>query len=129
MPQVETLTGSDLEFGKNLWESLRENSSFPTNGALWLFQLDSAEWHFVVATPRVDAVGPRKAYAELAEITKSISAKPSQLLRVELISPKHPLYQALRSVFGQTLSVEGARLGNTQIAGMYIDNAYLYGIR
>ena len=82
-----------------------------------------------VAMPRLDAVGPRIAYAELAQITKGIPADSSQLLRVELISPKHPFYQALRSVFGQTASVEGARLGNTQIGGMYIDDAYLYEIR
>ena len=49
-------------------------------------------------------------------------------MRIELISPLLPFYQALRSVFGKTKSVEGARLGNTQIGGIYISNAYLYEI-
>ena len=129
MAYVETLTGTDIEFGKRLWQSLRTNKTFPTSGVLWLFQLESSEWHLLIATPRVDAVGPRNAYAELAEITKRNPADSGQLLRIELISPKHPFYQALRSVFGQTASVEGARLGNTQIGGMYIDDAYLYEIR
>jgi hypothetical protein len=39
------------------------------------------------------------------------------------------MYEALRSVFAQTASVEGARLGNTQVGGMFIDEAYLYEIR
>lgn len=129
MAYVEALTGTDIEFGKKLWQSLRANKAFPTSGILWLFQLDSGEWHLLIATPRVDHVGPRNAYAELAEITKRIPSDSGQLLRVELISPKHPFYQALRSVFGQTASVEGARLGNTQIGGMYIDDAYLYEVR
>jgi hypothetical protein len=77
----------------------------------------------------VDEVGPRKAYEELADITGRIAADPAQLLRIELISPRLPFYQALRSVFGKTASVEGARLGNTQIGGMYINDAYLYEIR
>lgn len=53
----------------------------------------------------------------------------ARVLWVELISPKQPFYQALRSVFGKTASVEGVRLGNTQIGGMYINDAYLYEIR
>ncbi len=129
MAYVEALTEPDIEFGKTLWQSLRANGTFPADGVLWLFQLQSGEWHLLIATPRVDAVGPRNAYAELAEITKRIPADSTQLWRVELISPKHPFYQALRSVFGQTASVEGARLGNTQIGGTYIDDAYLYEIR
>jgi len=45
------------------------------------------------------------------------------------MSPRQPFYQALRSVFGKTASMEEARLGNTQIGGTYIDDAYLYEIR
>jgi hypothetical protein len=129
MAYVETLTGIDIEFGKKLWQSLRSNKTFPFQGIFWLFQMESSIWHLLIATPRVDAVGPRNAYAELAEITKHISTDSNQLFKIELISPKHPFYQALRSVFAQTASVEGTRLGNTQIGGMYIDEAYLYEIR
>ena len=77
----------------------------------------------------MDEVGSRKAYAELDNITQRLSANSEQFSRIELISPNQPLYQALRSVFGKTASVEGARLGNTQIGGKYISNAYLYEIR
>jgi hypothetical protein len=129
MAYIEALTGIDIEFGKALWQALRGNEKFPASGALWLFKSKSDEWHLLIATPRVDEIGPRKAYQELADITRSISADSTQLLRIELISPTQPLYQALRSVFGKTASVEGARLGNTQIGGMYINDAYLYEIR
>jgi hypothetical protein len=129
MAYVEALTGMDIEFGKTLWHELRANKQFPINGILWLFQLEPSVWHLLIATPRVDAVGPRNAYAELAEILKHIPTDSSQLFRIELISPKHPFYQALRSVFGQTISVEGSRLGNAQIGGTYIDDAYLYQVQ
>jgi hypothetical protein len=129
MAYVEALTGPDIEFGRAMWHSLRGNKKFPIKGILWLFQLKSGEWHLLIATPRVDLVGPKNAYAELAETTKNIRGDELKLLKVELISPKHPLYQALRSVFGETASVDGVRLGNTQIGGLYIDEAYLYEIR
>ena len=129
MAYVEALTAPDIEFGRELWRSLRATGRFPINGIFWLFNSDSGEWDLLVATPRIDAVGPKNAYAELATVTRKIPATSTQLLRIELISPNHPLYQALRSVFGQTESVEGARLGNTQISGIYIDDAYLYEVR
>lgn len=129
MAYVEALSGTDIDFGKLLWRALRGNEKFPASGALWLFQSESDEWHLLIVTPRVDEIGPRKAYEELSDITRRIPADSAQLQRIELISPRQPFYQALRSVFGKTASVEGARLGNTQIGGMYINDAYLYEIR
>ena len=129
MAFVEALTETDIDFGRAIWQALRRNKKFPADGELWLFQSESGEWHLLIATPRVDEVGPRKAYEELSDLTRRLPADSEQLLRIELVSPKRPFYQALRSVFGKTSSVEGARLGNTQIGGMYIDDAYLYEIR
>jgi len=129
MAYAEALSGTDIDFGKSLWHVLRGNENFPAEGALWLSQSESDTWHLLVATPRVDEIGPRKAYEELSRITQGLPVNSEQLLRIELISPRQPFYQALRSVFGKTASVEGARLGNTQIGGKYINDAYLYEIR
>ena len=129
MAHVETLSGADIEVGRMLWKSLRKNEKFPVEGILWMLKSESELWHLLIATPRVDEVGPKKSYEELANITRAIPVESPQLLKIELMSPKRPLYQALRSVFGKTASVEGARLGNTQVAGMYIEDAYLYEIR
>ena len=129
MSYVETLKETDIEFGKRLWQSLRKNKNFPTQGVFWLFESQAAEWHLVIATPRVDQVGQRDAYRELADVSRRVPADSAQLLKIELISPSQPLYQALRSLFAQTASVEGARLGNTQIEGNFINDAYLYEVR
>ena len=129
MSDVETLDGVDIEFGRKMWQSLRNNKDFPIQGILWLWEPETGGWHLVIASPKVDTLGPRDAYVELAPIMRGISADSSQRIKIELISPKQPLYQALRSVFAQTASVEGARLGNTMVGGMFIDEAYLYEIR
>jgi len=129
MAYVEALTGIDIDFGKSVSRVLPKNKSFPANGALWLSRSESDAWHLLIETPIVDEIGPKSAYEKLSSITQSLSDYPEQLLRIELISPQHPFYQALRSVFGKTASVEGVRLGNTQIGGRYIHDAYLYEIR
>ena len=128
MSYVQTLTEPDIEFGKQLWQSLRGNKKFPVEGVLWLLEPETDEWHLVIATPRVDAIGPRDAYRELAELTRDVPADSAQLLKIELVSPNQEFYKALRNVFGHTASVEGARLGNTSVAGTYINGAYLYEV-
>lgn len=128
MPYVDALTTGDIDFGKELWRALRASKSFPAQGVLWLLESDNG-WRLLIATPRVDEVGRQKAYEQLANATRGVVPGANQPLRIELISPKEPLYQALRSVFAQTASVEGARLGNTQVGGMYIEDAYLYEVQ
>lgn len=127
MPYVDALTTWDIDFGKQLWETLRRKRVFPVQGVLWLLESENG-WRLLIATPRVDEVGRRKAYEELGNITRGLVPGANQPLKIELISPREPLYQALHSVFGNTASVEGARLGNTQVRGMYIEDAYLYEV-
>lgn len=129
MSYVETLDDLDIEFGRKLWQSLRNNTEFPIQGTFWLLEPEAGEWLLVIASPKVDALGPRDAYRELAALTENIPANSRQLLKIKLISPRDPVYEALRSVFAQTASAEGARLGNTMVGGMLIGEAYLYEIR
>ena len=129
MSNVTALDEAEIEFGKKMWQSLRGRKDFPIQGILWLWEPETGGWHLVIATPKVDLLGPRDAYRELAAITHDTPADSRQRLKIELISPKQPMYQALRSIFAQTASVEGARLGDTQVGGMFIDEAYLYEVR
>ena len=129
MSYVETLDDLDIEFGRKMWQSLRNNKQFPTQGIFWLLEPEAGEGHLVIASPKTDMLGPRDAYRELAALTNDIPANSRQLLKIKLISPKDPMYDALRSVFAQTASVEGARLGNTMVGGTFIDEAYLYEVR
>lgn len=129
MSYVDVLQEADIKFGKELWQSLRASPAFPMQGMFWLLEPRTGEWQLIIASSKVDEIGTRDAYIELADVTRSISANSTQLLKIELISPRQPFYRALRSVFGKTASVEGARLGNTQLEGMFINDAYLYEVR
>jgi hypothetical protein len=120
------LSDADIEFGRKLWHELSANPQFPVMGVLWLLE---SEWHLVIASEMVDKLGARDAYRKLAEVALLAPAESSKLSRIDLIGTKHPLYQGLKSVFGQAASVEGARLGGSQVGGVYIEDAYLYGVR
>jgi hypothetical protein len=124
-----TLSVADVEFGRRLWHQLHANRKFPISGMLWLLEPDGADWHLVIASPIVDKLGPRDAYRRLVEVGGLDPAVSGQLLRVDLIGTKHPLYRGLSSVFARTASVEGARLGGSQVGGVYVEDAYLYGVR
>jgi hypothetical protein len=129
MPYVDALSTLEIDYGKRVWETLRENQAFPVKGVLWLFEPESG-WRLLIVTPRVDEVGRRKAYEELGELTHKIKLSPTdQNWRVEVMSPRSAFYQALRSVFGKRDSVEGTRLGSTQFEGMYVEDGYLYQVK
>lgn len=120
------LAETDIEFGMRLWNELKRNQEFPVDGMWWLLESD---WHLVIVSQVVDELGPRDAYRKMAAVVKPAVAQATELLRVKLVDTKNPLYLALHSVFAEAASVEGARLGGSQVAGIYVEDAYLYGVR
>jgi hypothetical protein len=129
MPSVATLTSSDLEFGKQVTEQLKA-ASFPVRGTFWLYDEAADDWSLMIATELVDKVGRKETYLQLGDTIRSVRQVAAfQSLRISVISPNDPLYKALRSVFGTTLSVEGVRLGHTVVNGVLVPDAYLYEIR
>jgi hypothetical protein len=94
-------------------------------GALWVFDPDSEKWNLVIASPRVEQIGVRDAYRELAAIIAHVPARDSQWLQLRLVGPSDPTYNALRSVFGETFSTEGARLNHSMVNGVFVEDAYL----
>jgi hypothetical protein len=120
------LSDEDIEFGRRLWHELSASPQFPVKGVLWLLE---GEWHLVIASEVVDKIGARDAYRKLAEVVTLEPAESFKLSRINLIGTRHPLYQGLKSVFAKTASVEGARLGGSQVGGVYVEDAYLYGVR
>lgn len=123
------LTDEDLAFGKKLWNELgTKDSLFPVKGMFWLLE---GEWHLVIASDVVEKHGPRDAYRELDKVVHVAPAESSQLSKIDLVSPKNPLYEAFRSLWAQTPQdrIEGRRLASSQVAGMYVEDVYFYGVR
>ncbi|MGC2744664.1 MAG: hypothetical protein WA672_15925 [Candidatus Angelobacter sp.] len=128
MPQVATLTESDLSFGKKITEQLKA-AKFPFKGVLWLYDEEGDDWRLVVGSDLVDVKGPRETYLQLGKTISSVGGSDFQRLRITVVSPKSTLFTALRSVFANTADVEGARLQSTTVNGVPVSDAYLYEIR
>ena len=83
----------------------------------------------MIASEIVDKIGARDAYRKLADVVPYATEESYLFAKIDLIGTKHPLYQGLSSVFKQTASVEGTRLGGSQVGGVYVEDAYLFGVR
>ena len=96
-----------------------------------MFWLLEGEWHLVIASEVVDKHGARDAYRELDKAVHVAPAESSQLSKIDLVSPKGPLYEAFRTLWANTPQdrVEGRRLASSQVAGMYVEDVYFYGVR
>jgi hypothetical protein len=123
------LTDEDVAFGKKLWHELgTKDSPFPVRGMFWLLE---GEWHLVIASEIVDKLGARDAYRELDKVVQVAPSESAQLSKIDLVSPRSPLYEAFRMLWVHTPQerVEGRRLASSQVAGMYIEDVYFYGVR
>ncbi len=41
MPYVDSLTTWDVDFGRELWQALRQNKLFPAEGVFWLLDAEN----------------------------------------------------------------------------------------
>jgi hypothetical protein len=123
------LSDEDVVFGRKLWHELgKPGSAFPVRGMFWLLE---GEWHLVIASEVVERLGLRDAYRELDKALQVAPSETSQLSKIDLVSPKSPMYTAFRTLWANTPTerIEGRRLTSSQVAGMYIDDVYFYGVR
>src|ERR1700689_2008201 len=94
------LTDEDVAFGKKLWRELgAKDSAFPAKGMFWLLE---GEWHLVIASEIVEKLGPRDAYREVDKAVQIPPAESSQLSKIDLTSPRSPLYEAFRTLWANT---------------------------
>jgi len=128
MPHVTTLFESDLKFGKRITEQLKA-TKFPFKGALWLYDEDADDWRLVIGSDLVDTEGHREAYLRLRQAISSVGGTSFQRMRITVVSPNSPVFAALRSAFANEADVEGERLLNTTVRGVFVPDAYLYEIR
>ena len=124
---VATLTSLDIDFGKRVAQRLH-GTGLGIKGIFWLYDDVTDDWRLVIAAEAVDRIGPRETYIQIAKLLLGVGSSDFQRMRIEAVSPKTPLLQALRSVFGTAATVEGARLQGTVVNGIRVPEAYLYEI-
>lgn len=123
-----TLVDIDITAGERVLQIL-DRASFKVRVALWLYSSEFEAWRLIIASPLVDAEGPQKAYIRLLSALRASDPDLTANLTITLVSPKDSLMRALRRRFGTASSVNGMRLGNNVIDGVFVEQAYVYRIK
>jgi hypothetical protein len=119
--------GIDIDGGARLIRQLDE-TGFPVVAALWSYDTGAADWRLLLASPRVQHDGPRRAYQDVQRQLLSLRRPGLSLGNVVVLSSEAPLVEALRKGYrdggGAGTWIRGAVVG-----GEYIDHAYLYFVK
>lgn len=125
-----SLVEADLLAGRRLVINLDvpepNRSLFRLKAAFWLYDSESQEWRLVLATPLVDEEGPLATYKHLQRSLSSIQPTDLSLQNISVWSPRKPLIKAIKRASRIPPGTEGIRLTRNTVAGIYIEDAYVY---
>ena len=119
------LVNNDIEIGRRIVAALTR-ASIPVTVYLWAFIPQLQEWQFMVATPLVDTKGPLAAYGEVNRaLQKEGVFYDAPIRRIFLRSPSDKVLKSLEKE-SRAVPQEAFRVVNEQIAGNFVEDAYLY---
>jgi hypothetical protein len=119
------LVNHDIEVGRRIVATLTR-ASIPVSVYLWAFIPQLQEWQFMVATPLVDTKGPLAAYGEVNRaLQKEGVFDDVPLRRIFLKSPNDKVLKSLERE-SRAVPHEAFRVVNEQIAGSFVEDAYIY---
>jgi len=120
-----TLVNNDIDIGRRIVAAVTR-ASIPVAVYLWAFIPQLQEWQFIVATPLVDTKGPLAAYGEVNKaLQKEGVFDDIPLRRIFLRSPNDKVLKSLERD-SRAVAQESFRVVNEQIAGSFVEDAYLY---
>jgi len=120
-----TLVNNDIEIGRRIVAALTR-ASIPVTVYLWAFIPQLQEWQFIVATPLVDTKGPLAAYGEVNKaLQKEGVFEDIPMRRIFLRSPNDKVLKSLERE-SRAVPQESFRVVNEQIAGNFVEDAYVY---
>ncbi|MGH9493527.1 MAG: hypothetical protein ACRD3B_00915 [Candidatus Sulfotelmatobacter sp.] len=125
MQWLRQLVNNDIEIGRRIVAALTQ-SSIPVTVYLWAFVPQLQEWQFTIATPLVDSKGPLATYGEVNKaLQKGGVFDEVPLRRIFLKSPNDKVLKLLEKE-SRAVPQESFRVVNEQIAGNFVEDAYLY---
>jgi hypothetical protein len=120
------LVNNDIDIGRRIVAALTREA-IPVTVYLWAFIPQLQEWQFIIATPLVDSKGPLAAYAEVNKaLQKEGVFDDVPLRRIFLKSPSDRVLKSLEKE-SRAVPHEAFRVVNEQIAGNFVEDAYVYG--
>jgi hypothetical protein len=121
-----TLVDADMKAGEVLLNKLDE-TKFDVRAALWFYMPDSEEWRLILASPTVDAEGPKKAYEIVQSQLQGLDqGYELSLQNISLVGPGDKLIKLLKLAIKTGKGVSHIRFTRNVINNVFIEDAYIY---
>ena len=121
-----TLVKDWIEAGRIFTESL-DAAGFRAVASFWLLDEETGEWRLIIATPMVDAEGPKSAYRRVQDILREHSELSQlKLSDISVVSPNYELVKLLRLALRTGKGITGIRFSKNRINDRFIEDAYIY---
>ncbi len=123
----EFLSSEMISAGYELAKYLH-NSQIATDALLWLYNPEANVWRFIVASPEVSGLGPKKVYEKVRSILMNIpeDQRKVSLADIFVVKSNDPLISPLRTAINTGQNIKGIRLFQNVISGVFIDDVYIY---
>lgn len=133
----DTVVSEQLESGKRFIEALAA-AGFEVRVAFWAKPTEEEKWYLYLASPMVDAKGPKEAYLFVHRVLRTTPGLWIKPLEVRLVGLNDSLAEATLAVMkpkvpDSPFAVRNpkpypgmTRFSGSSIGGISIDGAYIY---
>lgn len=124
---TESLTDSMMKAGAKLIERLDAKKS-EVKSAFWLYYNEEKIWKLIVASPLVDAEGPREYYKRIvnANALASSDEETVSLNDIGVTNTTNQIVQLLKMMVATGDGISGIRFSRNTINGVFIEDTYIY---
>lgn len=126
----ESLSNDMISAGENLIRRL-DRARLSIDAALWLYDIETNTWRFMLASPAVRVHGPKWVYKKVQLVMSQIQGEKSKipLKDITVVDTQDSLISLFRSGIKTVDSLSGIRFMRGVISGVFIEDAYIYRIK
>jgi hypothetical protein len=115
-----------IEVGRELVTALDAHGP-DFEAAFWLMDEENGRWHLILSSRSVKMDGSRAQYGEVRKVLETLPRQTDIWIgMISIIGHRTPLVKALREAVGMPASVDGTRLDNAFIGGVWVPGCVLY---
>ena len=127
MDQTILVTAIDVEGGARLLKAM-DQAMLDVCAALWLYTSEISAWRLIVATPKLEQLGPRAIYLQIQSMLTELEPPCNIALDdISAVNPESNLIKSLRSGYKTSPdAIDKAVLTNGSINNVFIEAAVIY---
>ena len=127
MDQTTLVTAIDVEGGARLLKAM-DQAGLDVCAALWLYTSEIDTWRLILATPKLEQLGPRAIYLEVQSVLTELEPPCNITLDdISVVNPESNLIKSLRSAYKTSPdAILDTVLTNGSLNNVFIEGAVIY---